>query len=72
MGKSISGKELGKGIAQRKDGLYQARFINRFGKRQTLYAKTYSEITKKLRDEQYQDDRQTNVVDNNMYSEDWY
>lgn len=72
MGKSISGKELGKGITQRKDGLYQARFINRFGKRQTLYAKTYSEITKKLRDEQYQDDRQTNVVDNNMTLDEWY
>ncbi len=34
MGKSLKGKELGKGISQRKDGLYQARFINRFGKRQ--------------------------------------
>jgi hypothetical protein len=39
MGKSLKGKELGKGISQRKDGLYQARFINRFGKRQTIYAK---------------------------------
>lgn len=46
MGKSIKGKELGKGISQRKDGLYQARFVNRFGKRQTIYAKTYHEITK--------------------------
>ena len=34
MGKSLKGKELGKGISQRKDGLYQARFMNRFGKRQ--------------------------------------
>ena len=32
MGKSLNGKELGKGISQRKDGLYQARFVNRFGK----------------------------------------
>ena len=40
MGKSLNGKELGNGISQRKDGLYQARFINRFGKRQTIYAKT--------------------------------
>ena len=33
MGKSIKGKELGKGITQRKsDGLYQGRFVNRFGK----------------------------------------
>ena len=37
MGKSLNGKELGKGISQRKDGLYQARFINRFGK--TIFKK---------------------------------
>ncbi len=28
MGKFLNGKELGKGISQRKDGLYQARFVN--------------------------------------------
>ena len=50
MGKSLNGKELGKGITQRKDGLYQARFTNRFGKRQTIYASTVTEITKKLRE----------------------
>ena len=40
MGKSLTGKELGQGISQRKDGRYQARFTNRFGKRQTIYGKT--------------------------------
>lgn len=72
MGKSLKGKELGKGITQRKDGLYQARFINRFGKRQTIYAKTYSEITKKLRDSQYEDEKQINVVNTNMTLDEWY
>lgn len=57
MGKALNGKELGKGITQRKDGLYQARFTNRFGKRQTIYANTITEITKKLRDEQYKDEK---------------
>lgn len=42
MGKSLRGKELGKGIRQREDGLYQARFTNRFGKRQVIYDKTYN------------------------------
>ena len=60
MGKSLKGKELGKGISQRKDGLYQARFINRFGKRQTIYAKTYNDITKKLRDAQCYELRKRN------------
>lgn len=41
MGKSLNGKELGVGITQRKDGLYQARFTNRFGNRQTIYARHY-------------------------------
>ena len=72
MGKSLKGKELGKGISQRKDGLYQARFINRFGKRQTIYAKTYNDITKKLRDAQYEDEKQINVVTSNMTLDEWY
>lgn len=72
MGKSINGKELGKGITQRKDGLYQARFTNRFGKRQTLYATTVTEITKKLRDEQFHDEKQINVVDKSMTLDEWF
>ena len=63
MGKSLNGKELGNGISQRKDGLYQARFINRFGKRQTIYAKTLNEVRHKLRTEQYNDEKAINVVE---------
>lgn len=72
MGKSLKGKELGTGISQRRDGLYQARFVNRFGKRHTIYAKTYTEITKKLRDEQYEDEKQINVADSSMTLNEWY
>lgn len=72
MGKSRNGKELGAGISQRKDGLYQARFINRFGKRQTIYAKTLNEVRQKLRNEQYEDEKALNVVDKNMTLDDWF
>lgn len=72
MGKSLKGKELGKGITQRKDGLYQARFINRFGKRQTIYATTVTEITKRMRSEQYLNEKQINVVDSKMILDEWY
>ena len=72
MGKSLKGKELGKGITQRKDGLYQARFINRFGKRQTIYATTVTEITKRMRSEQYLNEKQINVVDSKMTLDEWY
>ena len=34
MGKNLKGKECGKGICQRKDSLYYARFVDKAGKRQ--------------------------------------
>lgn len=37
MGKDLKGKELGKGISQRADGRYIARFTSKIGKRKTLY-----------------------------------
>lgn len=72
MGKSLTGKELGQGISQRKDGRYQARFTNRFGKRQTIYGKTINEIRQKLRAEQYEDEKQINVVSSNMTLDEWF
>lgn len=72
MGKSLQGKELGKGITQRKDGRYQARFVNRFGKRQTIYANKLSEITKRLRDEQYEDKKLLNVINPSLTLNEWY
>ena len=72
MGKSLTGKELGQGITQRKDGRYQARFINRFGKRQTIYGKTVNEIRRKLRAEQYEDEKQINVVSSDMTLDEWF
>lgn len=66
MGKSLKGKELVKNISQRKDGRYQAGFINRFGQRKTIYASTLNEIRSKLREEQYNDAKEINVVSNNV------
>ncbi len=37
MGKNLKGKECGKGICQRKDGLYYARFVDKTGKRHEKY-----------------------------------
>jgi integrase len=72
MGKSLEGKELGDGIQQRQDGLYQARFINRFGKRQTIYAKTLKEIKKKLDDAKFADKQGINIVNSNMTLDEWF
>lgn len=48
MGKDLKGKELGVGISQRKDGLYQARYSDRWGKRKTIYNNNLREIRKQL------------------------
>ena len=37
MGKNLKGKECGKGICQRKDGLYYARFVDKAGRRHEKY-----------------------------------
>ena len=50
MGKNLKGKECGKGICQRKDGLYFARFYTKNGKRQNGYFKTLPEAKNWLAD----------------------
>lgn len=48
MGRDLKGKELGLGLSQRKDGLYQARYSDRWGKRKTIYNKNLKELRKEL------------------------
>ena len=48
MGRDLKGRELGIGLSQRKDGTYQARFTDRWGKRQTIYDKNLKELRNKL------------------------
>lgn len=48
MGKDLKGKELGTGITQRKDGVYQGRYVDRWGKRKTIYNSSVRELKKDL------------------------
>lgn len=48
MGKDLKGKELGTGITQRKDGVYQGRYVDRWGKRKTIYNSSIRELKKEL------------------------
>ena len=50
MGKDLKGRKLDKGVSQRKDGLYSARFTNRNGQRIEKYFKKYPEARKWLHD----------------------
>ena len=72
MGKDLKGKELGKGISQRKDGRYQARFTDRFGKRRCVYGITFKEVKNALMSEVVDNYSKNNVVDSNMTLDQWY
>lgn len=61
MGKSLKGKELGVGISQRKDEIYQARYTDRWGKRQTIYDSNLRELKKKLAIAVAENEKLTNV-----------
>ena len=72
MGKDLNGKELGKGIIQRKDKKYQARFVDRFGKRNTVYGKTLKEVKNNLAYAKAENELQKNLIDKNTTLDEWY
>lgn len=55
MGKTLKGKACGKGIYQRKDVLYSARYYSENGKRREKYFLTLPEAKKWLADAKYED-----------------
>ncbi len=55
MGKRLRGKECGKGICQRKDGLYYARFVDKTGKRHEKYLPTLPEARNWIEESKYAD-----------------
>lgn len=54
MGKDLNGKELGKGISQRKDGMYMGRYVDKFKKRHTLYNRNLKLLKKELDKARYE------------------
>lgn len=55
MGKSLTGKDLGEGLSQRKDGRYSARFRSITGKRIEKYFGTVTDAKKWLEKAKYED-----------------
>ena len=72
MGKSLKGKECGKGICQRKDGLYSARFVSRQGKRQVKCFSTLPEARNWLEDAQYADKHDNVFLPPDMTVDTWF
>ncbi len=55
MGKDLTGKELGEGLCQIKDGRYLARYTDYFGKRKSIYGKKLKDVKEKLNKAIYED-----------------
>lgn len=72
MGKDLKGKELGKGLSQRKDGRYIGRFTNRFGERPEFASSKLSEVKTALAKAIYEDEQKLNVCDSKITLDEWY
>ena len=72
MGKSLRGKECGKGICQRKDGLYSARFVSSEGKRQVKCFSSLPEARNWLEDAKYADRHEDVFAPLDMTVTEWF
>ena len=72
MGKNLKGQECGKGISQRKDGLYSARFVLAEGKRVERYFDTLPEARNWLEDARYDDRHGKFAVSSDMTVDEWF
>ena len=72
MGKTLKGKEIGKGISQRKDGLYCARFVNKRGKRQERCFSTLPEARNWLDGAKHTDKYGNAFTPSTMTVDDWF
>ena len=71
MGRDLKGRELGIGLSQRKDGTYQARYTDRWGKRQTIYDKNLKELRNKL-SKCVSDNINKNNIKESVTLDDWF
>lgn len=71
MGKDLNGKELGKGIIQKQNGRYEARFNNRFGKRISISGNNLKDVKKRYNEAIYEDEKEINIRDS-IKLDNWY
>ncbi len=72
MGKNLKGKECGKGICQRKDGKYAARYTAKDGSRKEKHFDTLPEARNWLADAQYEDKHGVNTTSTEMTVDAWF
>ena len=72
MGKNLKGKEIGKGICQRKDGKYAARYTAKNGSRKEKHFDTLPEARNWLADAQYEDKHDVHTPSSEMTVDEWF
>ena len=72
MGKDLKGKDLGVGITQQKNGLYNAGFVDKLGKRRVKRFKKLQECRKWLDEAKYIDEHSSITEANAMMVDAWF
>ena len=72
MGKDLKGRECGKGLSQRKDKRYSARYVTKSGKRIEKYFDSLPEARNWLADSQYEDKHKTFGASSAMTVDSWF
>lgn len=72
MGKDLKGKELGTGLRQKSNGVYSARYVDRFGNRKEIYDRNLINLKRKLNTALYDDANGNSVEDNSITLSQWF
>lgn len=72
MGKDLKGKELGTGLRQKSNGVYSARYVDRFGNRKEIYDRNLANLKRKLNTAVYDDANGNSVEDNSITLSQWF
>ena len=72
MGKNLRGRERAKGICQRKDGKYSARYIARDGNRREKHFDMLPEARNWIADSQYEDKHNMVIVSSDATVDSWF
>ena len=71
MGKNLEGKEIGHGIVQKKNGRYEARYVDRFGKRKSISGYDLKDVKRRFNEAVYENNQEINIKDD-IKLDDWY
>lgn len=71
MGKNLEGKEIGHGIIQKKNGIYEARYVDRFGKRKSISGRDLKDVKKRFNEAIYENEQEINIKED-IKLDTWY